>query len=58
MPMHVLNIMFKVIHVHVAQKQQQGLVSALSKAAKYFSLEADGSRDAGNIKDEVFLAVY
>ena len=32
-------------------------MGALSKA-KFFSLQADGSTDSGNVKDEVFLAVY
>ena len=42
---------------YIAHEQQQGLVSALSKV-KYFSLQADGSTDASDIKDEVFLAFY
>ena len=42
---------------YIAQEQLQGLVGALSKA-KFFSLQADGSTDSGNVEDEVFLAVY
>ena len=33
---------------YIAQEQQQGLVDALSKA-KFFSLQADGSTDSGNV---------
>ena len=39
---------------YIAQEQQQSLVSALSRA-KFFSLQADSSTDAG---DEVFLVAY
>ena len=42
---------------YIAQEQRQGLVASLSRA-RFFGLQADGSTDAGNIEDEVFLAVY
>ena len=42
---------------YIAQEQQKTLAVALS-TAKFFGLQADGSTDAGNVEDEVFLAVY
>ena len=42
---------------YIAQEQRQGLAASLSRA-RFFGLQADGSTDAGNIEDEVFLAVY
>ena len=42
---------------YIAQEQCQGLAASVSRA-RFFGLLADGSTDAGNIEDEVFLAVY
>ena len=38
----------------IAHDQQERLVAEL----KFFSLQADGSTDAGNIEDELFLVLY
>ena len=40
-----------------ARDQQERLVAELTHS-KFFSLQADGSTDAGNIKDELFLVLY
>ena len=42
---------------YIAQEQCQGLAASLSRA-RFFGLQADGSTDAGNIEEEVFLAIY
>ena len=42
---------------YIAQEQRQGLAASLSRA-RFFDLQADGSTDAGNIEDKIFLAVY
>ncbi len=41
----------------IAGKQQQQLMAALSQS-KFFSLQADGSTDAGNVEDELFLVLH
>ena len=33
-------------------------MKAVLDKAKFFSIQADGSTDAGNIEDELFLALY
>ena len=42
---------------YIADEQRQILVSALA-GVKFFSLQADGSTDAGNVEDELFLVLY
>ena len=42
---------------YIAKEQQEILVHALT-AARFFSLQADGSTDAGNVENELFLALY
>ena len=42
---------------YIADEQQQSLVSALT-GAKFISLQADGSTNAGNVEDELFLVLY
>ena len=41
----------------IARDQQQQLMTALSRS-KFFSLQADGSTDAGNVEDKLFLLLY
>ena len=41
----------------IAREQQEKLMTALSRS-KFFSLQADGSTDAGNTEDEMFLVLY
>ena len=41
----------------IARDQQERLVAELTQS-KFFSLQADGSTDAGNIEDELFLVLY
>ena len=41
----------------IARDQQERLVAELTHS-KFFSLQADGSTDAGNIEDELFLVLY
>ena len=42
---------------YIAKEQQEILVRALT-SAKFFSLQADGSMDAGNVENELYLALY
>ena len=42
---------------YIANEQRQILVSALA-GAKFFSLQADGSTNADNVEDELFLVLY
>ncbi len=42
---------------YIALEQRQALVEALSHA-KFYSLQADGSTDCGNVEDELFLVAY
>ena len=41
----------------LACEQQEQLMAALSHS-KFFSLQADGSTDAGNVEDELFLILH
>ena len=41
----------------IALDQRHSLVEALSRA-NFYSLQADGTTDSGNIEDELFLVVY
>ena len=41
----------------IARDLQEQLMKALSRS-KFFSLQADGSTDAGNIEEELFLVLY
>ncbi len=41
---------------YISQEQRSTIVNALAKA-RFFSLQLDGSTDAGNVEDEVFLVV-
>ena len=41
----------------ISLEQQHAIVNSLA-TAKFFSLQLDGSTDAGNIEDEVFLTVF
>ena len=41
----------------ITRDQQERLVAELTRS-KFFSLQADGSTDAGNIEDELFLVLY
>ena len=41
----------------IARGQQEQLTTALSRS-KFFSLQADGSTDAGNIEEELFLVLF
>ena len=41
----------------IARDQQERLVAELTRS-KFFSLQADGSTDTGNIEDELFLVLY
>ena len=42
---------------YIAMEQREILLQAL-KAARFFSLQADGSTDVGNVENELFLALY
>ena len=42
---------------YIAKEQQEILVRAPT-SAKFFSLQADGSMDAGNVENELYLALY
>lgn len=42
---------------HIAQSMRECLSAVLAKA-KFFSIQLDSSTDAGNIEDELFLALY
>ena len=41
----------------IAREHQQQLMAALSHS-KFFSLQADGSTDAGNVENELFLVLH
>ena len=41
----------------IAREQQEQLTAALSRS-KFFSLQADGSTDSGNVEDELFLVLH
>ena len=41
----------------IAREQQEQLMAALSRS-KFFSLQADGSTDSGNVEDELFLILH
>ena len=42
---------------YIAQQQRKLLTSTLAKA-KFFSIQADGSTNVGNVENELFLALY
>lgn len=42
---------------YIAKEQRDGLRSLLEKS-KFFSLQADGSTDSGNIEDELLVVQY
>ena len=42
---------------YISQEQRSTVVNTLTKA-RFFSLQLDGSTDAGNVEDEVFLVVF
>ena len=42
---------------YTAMERRNILVEVLS-CAKFFSIQADGSTDSGNIEEELFLAIY
>ena len=42
---------------YIAQQQSELLTSTLAKA-KFFSIQANGSTDVGNVENELFLALY
>ena len=42
---------------YIAMEQKQGLISTLSMV-KFYSIQADGTTDTGNIENELFLIVY
>ena len=42
---------------HIAQSMRVCLSAVLAKA-KFFSIQADSGTDAGNMEDELFLALY
>ena len=42
---------------YIALEERQRLVINLTQA-KFFSLQADGGTDCGNVEDELFLAVF
>ena len=42
---------------YIALEERRRLVDNLSRA-KFFSLQADGSTDCGNVEDELFLVVF
>ena len=41
----------------IAHEQQEQLMATLSRS-KFFSLQADGSTDVGNIDEELFLVLH
>lgn len=45
------------MYIYVAQEQRELLASKQSKA-NFFTIEADGSVDLGNMEEEVFLVLY
>ena len=42
---------------YIAWAQREALAAQLAKA-KFFSIQADGSTDCGNVEDELYLVVY
>lgn len=42
---------------YIAQEQRELLANTLSKA-KFFSIQSDGSTDAANVENELFVALY
>ena len=42
---------------YVALERRDLLIKVLSRS-KFFSIQADGSTDSGNIEEELFLALY
>lgn len=42
---------------YISQEQQCTVVNSLARA-RFFSIQLDGSTDAGNVEDELFLVVF